>query len=103
MEAYDVLESCGNQKPIAKLTHTDVPFVIVCVALHTTVFQRNAELDQIVKGLKDAGVLDMIRTCPDLFRRLFVKSTTTLSAGTGIAVNFSNQFGSNLTLFIINR
>ena len=57
----------------------------------------------MVNELKDAGVLDVIRTCPDLFRRLFVKSTATLSAGTLIAVNVSTQLGSNLTLFVINR
>lgn len=90
MDALDVLESCGYRKPIATLTHKDVPLLIESVALHTTVYQRKAELDQIVKGLEDAGVLDMIRRCPDIFRPLFVKSTASLSAG--VSADYSMSF-----------
>ena len=80
MDAFDILESCGFRKPIATLTHNDIPLIVECVALHTTIYQRKAELDQIIKGLQDAGVLDIIRKCPDLFRPLFVKGTTSLTA-----------------------
>lgn len=78
MDAFDILESCGFRKPIPTLTHRNVPLLIESVALHTTVYQRKAELDQIVKGLEDAGVLEMIRRCPDIFRPLFVKSDASL-------------------------
>ena len=69
---------------------TRMSLYLLSVALHTAVYQRKAELDQIVKGLEDASVLDMIRRCPDIFRPLFVKSTASLSAG--VSGDYSTSF-----------
>ena len=67
MEAFDV---CGFRKPIYTLTHTE------SLVMHTCIYERKAELDQIILGLKDAGVLEMIRQHPTFFQPLFLKSTT---------------------------
>ena len=81
MDAFDLLESCGFRKPIATLTHRDVPLLIESVVLHVTLYHRKAELDEMIKGLQDAGVLDAIRNYPALFKPLFVKTTSPLSTG----------------------
>ena len=38
-------------------------------------------MDEIIKGLADAGVLEMLQMYPDLFRPLFVHSQDPLTAG----------------------
>ena len=81
MEAFDVIQMCGFRKPIYTLTHTDVPQLIESLVMHTCSYERKAELDQIILGLKDAGILEMIRQHPTFFQPLFLKSTTKLCAG----------------------
>lgn len=81
MEAFDVLQSCGFRKPICSLTRTDVPQLIECVIMHVCIYERKAELDQMVLGLQDAGVLEMIRKHPALFQPLFVMGTSKLCTG----------------------
>ena len=81
MAAFDMLLSCGFTKPIAKLTLRDVPQLVECVALHTTILSVKAELDHIMQGLGDAGVLDSLQKYPHLFRTLFVQDSQPLTAG----------------------
>jgi hypothetical protein len=68
----EMLLSCGFTKPFATLTLKDIPSIIESVTLHTTILKVKAELDDMVKGLDDAGVLEMLRKHPDFFRPLFV-------------------------------
>ena len=73
--------ACGFTKPIATLGHRDVPSLIECVTLHTTIFQIKAELDQFMEGLKSACVLDMLQAYPHLCQPFFVYSSQALTAG----------------------
>ena len=81
MDMLDLLKSCGFRKPIVTLTHKNVPLLIESVVMHVTLHHRKAELDEMIKGLQDAGILDAIRNYPDLFQPLFVKTTSPLSTG----------------------
>ena len=64
MENCDVIQSCGFTKPIFPLKHTDVPQLIQCLVIHTCIYERKAEL---ILGLKEAGVLEMICQHLNLF------------------------------------
>ena len=72
MELCDILMSCGFNRPTAKLDLCDVPQLIECVTLHSTLLIVKAELDDITKGLSDAGVLEVLHKSPDVFKPLFV-------------------------------
>ena len=72
MEACDMLLSCGFNKPIPLLTPRDVPKMVECVCLHSTILVIKAELDHILQGLNDVGVLESLRASPGLFKSLFV-------------------------------
>lgn len=67
-----MLLSCGFNRPIARLELCDVPQLVECVTLHSTLLIVKAELDDIILGLSDAGVLQALRRSPDLFKPLFV-------------------------------
>ena len=67
MDMLDLLKSCGFRKPIATLTHKDVPLLIESVVMHVTLYHRKAELAEMIKELQDAGILDTIHNYPDLF------------------------------------
>jgi hypothetical protein len=36
---FDMLLACGYTKPIVYLTHKDIPGIIECVTLHTTILK----------------------------------------------------------------
>jgi len=81
MEECDLLIGCGITTPLATLSHRDIPEIIEAVALHTTVLSIKAELDQLILGLQDAGVLESVRTYPELFKPMFVYTARQLSSG----------------------
>lgn len=81
MEVFDVIQLCGFTKPIFSFTHTDVPQLIECLVMHSCIYERKAELDQLILGLKEAGVLEMIRQHPTLFQPLFFKNSKKLCVG----------------------
>ena len=81
MEYFDVLQSCGFRKPIASLTHTDIPQLIESVVMHACLYERKVELDQVISGLQESGVLEMIRNHPTLFQPLFVDGLVRMCAG----------------------
>jgi len=70
MEACDLLVTCGYTRPIPQLSYRDVPHLIECVTLHSTILVVKAELDDLIKGLEDAGVLQTMRSLPKLFKYL---------------------------------
>jgi hypothetical protein len=81
MESSDILSSCGFNRPTAKLELRDVPQLIECVTLHSTLLIVKAELDDIIAGLSDAGVIEALRRSPNLFKSLFVHEDKFLTAG----------------------
>ena len=81
MKECDLLVSCGFTKPLATLTKRDVPRLMEAVSLHTTVLVVKGELDQLILGLEDSGVLHALRTYSDMLRPLFVYEYSPLSAG----------------------
>lgn len=81
MDSCEVLISCGFNKPIPLLTPRDVPQLIECVSLHSTILVVKAELDHIIQGLEDVGVLKTLQASPHLFRSLFVYEPEVLTAG----------------------
>lgn len=61
---------------------TDVPELVKCVALHSTILKVKAELDQLMSGLSEAGVLSVIQTYSEMFECLFIAAETpSLNAG----------------------
>lgn len=73
--------ACGFNRPISTLLPRDVPQLIECVTLHSTLLIVKAELDDIIKGLGDAGVLQVVQGSPNLFEPLFVDQAKPLTAG----------------------
>lgn len=81
MESCDVLVECGFIKPLATIKISDVPQLLKCASLHSTVLRIKSELDQFIGGLNTAGVLSAIRDHPELFSSLFVFEGHSLTAG----------------------
>ena len=81
MDVFDSLLACGFRKPIALLTRSDIPEIIECVVMHTCIYERKAELDEMTLGLEDAGVLEMMHTYPSCFQPLFVEGSCKMCAG----------------------
>ena len=81
LDSFDGLLTCGFRKPIALLTRSDIPEIIECVVMHTCIYERKAELDEMILGLEDAGVLEMMHTYPSYFQPLFVEGSCKLCAG----------------------
>ena len=78
MGACDVLLDCGCTKPLPQLKLDDVPKLIQCAALHSTVLKIKSELDQFMAGINEAGSLHVIQEYPSFFRPMFVASDTNL-------------------------
>lgn len=84
MECGELLLACGFNRPISTLFLRDIPQLIECVSLHSTLLIVKAELDEIMKGLRDAGVLEVIQQSPSLFEPLFVYQAKPLMAGKNV-------------------
>lgn len=68
---FDFLLACGITLPLnSVLTYQDVPQLVESLAL--PVLAVKAELDELMLGLQDAGVLHCIQLYPELFRPVFV-------------------------------
>ena len=76
-----MLMSCGFNRPTANLVLRDVPQLVECVTLHSTLLIVKAELDDIIKGLDDAGVLEALQESANLFKPLFVYEDNHLTQG----------------------
>ena len=81
MEACDILIKCGYHKPIQLLTCKDVKGLVAAVSLHSVILVVKGELDELIKGFSEAGVLDAMQAHLDLFKPLFVKPQKVLKAG----------------------
>ena len=82
MTNIDLLTSCGFKKPVTKCTRVDVPTIVQTVTLQHVILDSKAELDQLSEGLCALGVLDVIKTSPNLLRPLLTRSgAVKLTAG----------------------
>ena len=81
MQSFDIIQCCGFRKPIFTLTQADIPQLIDSLIMHACIYERKAEMDQLILGLQKAGVLEMIRQHPSFFQPLFLKSASKLCAG----------------------
>ncbi len=80
--ASDAIVTSGYSKPLVSVDVGDVPQLVRCVLLHTTILSLKGELDQFVSGLDDVKVLQLVQKCPTLFHSFFVAyKGTTLTAG----------------------
>ena len=80
MGAVDVLVTCGFTRPISTLTLRDIPLLVESVSLHASLLVVKAELDQLVEGLRDTPVLEMMRSNPVLCRDLFIRKRSRRSS-----------------------
>ena len=48
---------CGINKPLSKLSVTDIPTIVRSVSLHAIILKVKAALDQFIDGLKESGKL----------------------------------------------
>lgn len=74
--ACDVLLDCGCTKPLPQLKTDDVPQLIKCAALHSTILRIKSELDQFMAGINEAGALHAIQEYPTLFPPMLTASDT---------------------------
>ena len=82
----ELLLACAFNRPIIL---RDIPQLVECVGLHSTLLVVKAELDEIMKGLSDAGVLEVIQQSPSSFELLSVYLATPLTAGMNVNCVFS--------------
>ncbi|XP_019859560.1 PREDICTED: uncharacterized protein LOC109587781 [Amphimedon queenslandica] len=68
----DILFSTGFSKPICNVTIADKEEITRVVALHHTLLQCLAELDQLKKGLRSLGVLSIIEENKNIMKPFFM-------------------------------
>lgn len=57
-----------------KCSRVDVPTIVQTVTLQHVILDSKAELDQLSEDLSALGVLDVIKTSPNLLRPLLTRS-----------------------------
>lgn len=70
--------SHGYTKPL--VTFDDKDEFLKAVAFHTIIFSSLHELNQFTEGLKTCGILDLLRSNPNVFRNVFQYGKTNLTA-----------------------
>lgn len=78
----DYTIDAGFSKPIASLTMDSKNELIRVLCLHHVLLKSIAELDQFKEGLESLGVLDIIKSNPNIFESFFTfKTEHALTAG----------------------
>lgn len=66
LDASDVVINSGYTKPLVSAKLSDIAEISKTIALHYTLLQSLAEMDQSKKGLESLGALEIINKNPDL-------------------------------------
>ena len=85
VEATDIVVNAGLTKPIQNFHLQDKENIAHAVALHYTLLQSVAEMDQLMEGLniEPFRLVDQMKRQSELFVPLFTcKETVSLTAGT---------------------
>ena len=77
----DTALDAGFCKPLNSLKLNDKEEFIHAICLHHTILKTKAELDQMIEGLKNVGVLDYIQKYPILMEPFFTSNEKNISAG----------------------
>ena len=77
----DTVLDAGFCKPLNSLKLNDKEEFIHAICLHHTILKTKAELDQMIEGLKNVGVLDYIQKYPILMEPFFTSNEKDISAG----------------------
>ena len=77
----DTALDAGFCKPLNSLKLNDKEEFIHAICLHHTILKTKAELDQMIEGLKNVGVLDYIQKYPILMEPFFTSNEKDISAG----------------------
>lgn len=83
LNASDIVLNAGYTKPpLVSTKLTDRAELTRCIALHYTLLQSIAEMDQLKKGLESLGLLQIMKVYPDLIAPFFTsKGHKKLTAG----------------------
>lgn len=71
---------CGYTKPSVLVTLQDKEELIQIIALDYLVYRSQAEIDQLIEGLKTAGVLELLRNQPEQMSAVFCGGQKELTA-----------------------
>ena len=83
MEHCSTISNCGFTKPLPLLTTEDKIELVQAVSLHYVLLQSKVELDQFRDGLMTLGVLDAIKSYPNILCPFFTRERVQcLTAGT---------------------
>ena len=82
LDASDVIINSGYTKPLVSAKLSDRAVISKAVALHYSILQSIAELDQLKKGLESLGMLEVIKNNRDLLAPFFTcQGNEKLTAG----------------------
>ena len=71
MGAIDIILNCGYTKPLFRAEMEDREEISRTIALHYTLLQSKAEMDQLKQGLNSLGVADLMKEQVHLFANFF--------------------------------
>lgn len=71
LDASDVVVSSGYTKPLVSAKLSDIAEISKTIALHYSLLQSLAEIDQLKKGLESLGVLELMKNNSDLLAPFF--------------------------------
>ena len=80
-EAADLLFATGFRKAVCNLGLQDVPIIKSSLIDYHCLLKVKAEMDQFLDGLSVLGILDAIRSKPDVMKPLFVLQIPKISTG----------------------
>ena len=85
LNASDIVLNAGYTKPLVSTKLTDRAELTRCIALHFTLLQCVAKMDQLKKGPESLGLLQIMKVYPDLVAPFFTpKGHKKLTAGNKI-------------------
>ena len=75
-EAADPLHQSGYRKPLCRLDLNDKSTLKSALVDYHCVLKVKAAMDQFCEGLKEVGVLQLMKMHPSIFKPLFVADTS---------------------------
>lgn len=81
-EAFELLYATGFRKAVCDLTLEDTAIIKSSLIDYHCILKVKAEMDQFLEGLESLGIIDAIKSQPEVMKPLFVAEISkTITAG----------------------
>ena len=79
LDGCEIFSNSGYTKPLMSIKRSDISELSRAISLHYTLLQCFAELEQLKKGLKCLGFLEILQSHPDILAPFFISNDEKLT------------------------